>query len=382
MFIHTFQYTLKQLFRQKGALFWNLLFPIALGTMFYMAFSGLSSGETFHAIPVAVVLAEDDSATMFREVIDSLNEPGDDRFLDAVYTTEEEALSLLEAKQITGILYEGSSVSLAVSAEMSSATLEQSILSCFVEEYNMQYGAIKKIAASHPENLGAAAEALAKNTAYNTETTYCDGDMDEQITYFFNLIAMSCLFASTGGMQIAIKNQANLSPLGARRCISPVPKEISLCALLCATFLYQYLCILAGLFYMRFGLGVNFGSSMGYILLTALLGCLTGVSFGFCIGSIGRLNEGMKFGIQMAVTMICCFLSGLMVGNMRILIEQYCPWFNRINPAALISDSFYSLTVYQSHSRYFQNSITLVLISAAFCLCGFLLTRRKKYAAL
>ena len=382
MFIHTFQYTLKQLFRQKATLFWNLLFPIALGTMFYVAFSGLSSDEMFHAIPVAVVLAEEDSTSMFRELVDSLNEPGDERFFDAVYTTEEEALSLLEAKEITGILYEGSSISLAVSAEMSSVRLEQSILSCFVEQYNMQHDAIEKIAATHPENMAAAIEMFRKDTFYNAETSYCDGDMDEQITYFFNLIAMSCLFAASGGMQIAIKNQANLSHLGARKCVSPIPRAISLLGTLCATFLYQYLCILVGLFYMLFGLGINFGNNMGYILLTAFLGCLTGVSFGFCIGSIGHLSEGLKFGIQIAVSMTCCFLSGLMVGNIRILIEQFCPWFNQINPSALISDSFYSLTVYQSHSRYFQNSITLVIISFLFCLGGFLMTRREKYAAL
>lgn len=130
------------------------------------------------------------------------------------------------------------------------------------------------------------------------------------------------------------------------------------------------------------GLDINFGNELGYVLLTAFLGCLTGVSFGFFIGSIGHLSEGMKFGIQMAGTMICSFLSGLMVGNMRLLVERVCPWFNHINPAALISDSFYSLTIYQSHSRYFQNSITLVIISALFCLCGFLITRREKYAAL
>lgn len=382
MFIHTFQYTLKQLFRQKATLFWNLLFPIALGTLFYVAFSGLSSDEMFHAIPVAVVLSESDSDSMFKEVIDSLNEPGNDRFLDAVYTTGEEALSLLEAKKITGILYEGSPISLTVSAEMSSVTLEQSILSCFVERYNMQYSAIGKIAATHPENLGAAAEMLAKDTSYNTETSYCDGDMDEQITYFFNLIAMSCLFSAFGGMQIAIKSQANLSALGARKCVSPIPRAVSMLGTLCATILYQYFCILIGLFYLLFGLGINFGSNMGYILLTAFLGCLTGVSFGFWIGSIGHISEGLKFGIQMTASMVCCFLSGLMMGNIRILVEQYVPWFNQINPAALISDSFYSLTVYQSHNRYFQNSITLIIISIAFCLCGFLLTRRKKYAAL
>lgn len=363
-------------------MFWNLLFPIALATMFYAAFSGLKSDEMFKAIPVAVILEESDTPSAFKEVTDSLNEPGDDRFLDVIYTTKEDALSLLEQKEIVGILYEGTPVTLTVSAEMSSVKLEQSILNCFVERYNMQYHAIEQLAISHPENLEEAAKALSQDTAYNTQTSYSDGDMDEMITYFFNLIAMTCLFAAMGGMQIAICSQANLSSLGARKEVSPIPKPISYLGALCATFLSQFLCVSVSLLYMLCILKINFGSELPYVFLTAFLGCVTGVSFGFCIGCIGRLSEGVKMGILMCVDMSFCFLSGLMAGNIRIYIEKVCPWFNRINPAALISDSFYSLTVYQSHSRYFRNSVTLVFISALFCLCGFLIVRRKKYAAL
>lgn len=369
------------MFRQKETVFWNLLFPIALGTLFHIAFSGLSAEEMFKAIPVAVVL-ENSEDSSFKEVIDSLSEPDDDQFLETVYATKEEALALLEQKEIMGILYEGTPVTLAVSAEMSNMKLEQSILDSFVERYNMQSQAIVQIAMNHPEKLADAAEMMAKDIAYNQETTYSNGDMDEQITYFFNLIAMSCLFASTGGIVIALLSQANLSALGARKCISPVPKFISYLGALCATFLYQFLCVLAGLLYLIFVLNVNFGNELGYCILTAFLGCVTGVSFGFCIGCIGHLSDGVKMGLSMAVIMICSFLSGLMMGNIRIYVEQICPWFNRINPAALISDSFYALTVYQSKERYWTNSITLIIISAVFCLFGILTVRREKYATL
>ena len=80
--------------------------------------------------------------------------------------------------------------------------------------------------------------------------------------------------------------------------------------------------------------------------------------------------------------MLLSFLSGLMMGNIRIYIENYIPWLNRINPAALISDSFYALSIYQSHSRYLTNLATLIVISVLFCATGFIMVRRDKYAAL
>lgn len=380
--IRTFTYTFKRLLRQRTQLFWNLLFPILLATMFNVAFGGLASDEAFEAIPVAVVLEDSGTENSFTDIIDSLSEPGDDQFLEVVYTSEENALSLLEEKEIIGILYEGSPMRLSVSGEMSSYKLEQSILSAFVEQFNMNYSALEDIAVNHPDKLMDALGMMSTDTAYNKETTYSTGSMDESLTYFFNLIAMSCLFAYSGGLQVAIYNQANISSLAARKGISPMHKLISLFGELCATFIYQFLCISISLLYMIVVLKINFGSEGGYITLAALVGCIAGVSLGFFVGSIGKMGEKSKYGILMAVSMICSFLSGLMAGGMRILVENVCPWFNRINPAALISDSFYALTVYQSHDRYFTNIVTLILLSVILSLGGFFMVRREKYAAL
>ena len=380
MFIRSFHYELLQYVRQKEIMWWNLLFPLVLATLFHIAFSGLASEELFTAIPTAVVAENKESS--FREVMDTLNEPGEDRFLEVTYCTKDEALNLLEEKKVIGILYEGNPVSLSVSAEMNGVKLQQSILSCFVEQYNMHASTLEQIASTHPEKLPDAIAALNQDTSYITETSYSDGNMDPQTTYFFSLIAMSCLFASMGGLQVAVRNQANLSQLGARKCLSPVPKSISITSALCSSTLFQFLCVSVGIIYMSGVLHVDFGGKVFYILLSCLAGCFAGVSMGFCIGSISHMGEGVKTGLLMAATMFCAFLSGLMMGNIRIYIEKFCPFINRINPAALIADSFYALSIYQSQDRYFTNLVTLTVISVLFCLAGFLMVRREKYAAL
>jgi len=61
MFFHTMKYTLLNLLRDKGQVFWCVAFPLLLGTMFHFAFGGLGSGESFSAIPVAVVMQEESS---------------------------------------------------------------------------------------------------------------------------------------------------------------------------------------------------------------------------------------------------------------------------------------------------------------------------------
>lgn len=371
----------KCLIREKSQLFWNLLFPILLGTMFHIAFSGFSEDEAFHPIPVAVV-EQEMSENVLHEMLDTLERSEEKTFLDASYVSEEEALSLLKEKKIIGILYEGNPVTLKISAEMSSNKLEQSILTSFVSQFNLNYAALENIARNHPENLRTAIGLLSKESDYNQETSYSNGTMDLSLEYFFSLIAMSCLFAHIGGVRVALKSQANLSPLGARKCLAPVNKLLSTISELLAAFLYHFLCLAICLFYLIFALKIDFGNQFGYILLATLLGSMTGVSLGFFFGSIGTISENVKGGILLSITMVCSFFSGLMVGNMRIVVEKYCPLFNHLNPAALISDSFYALTVYRSHERYFQNLGILLLLTIGFCFGGFLFIRRRKYAAL
>ncbi|MCI5874310.1 MAG: ABC transporter permease [Clostridiales bacterium] len=406
MFLHSMKYTFLSLIRDKSQVFWCFAFPLLLGTMFSFAFGGLGEDESFSAIPVAVVMEEsaDSDATLpisdgIRSLFDGLSEPGENQFLEVTYATEEEARNLLSEKEIYGIIHvtvpdiadyinakskddlPDAPLCLTISAEMNSDPLFQSILGAFVEKFNMEYHAIADIAMTHPEQLPTVLAHMSEQVDYIVEESLGAETLDQSLTYFFNLIAMTCLYAAMSGSNIAIDNQANLSPLGARRSISPAHKLVTTLGDLTALLLFEFITVIVALFYFSGVLGVDFGTRFGYIALTALCGCLAGISLGFFVGSIGRFNKDTKFGILMAVVMISCFLSGLMMGNMRMIVENICPLVNRINPSALISDALYALVIYPSQERFFINIASLLAISAVFCLGGIALVRRKKYAS-
>lgn len=193
---------------------------------------------------------------------------------------------------------------------------------------------------------------------------------------------MAAFFGSISGLYIAINNQGNLSAIAARKCISPTNKLTSITASLLASFVAQVVCVSIGITYILFILKVDMGDKIPMVYLSGAVGSLTGVTMGFFIGSFGRLNQNVKMAISMSVTMLSCFLSGLMIGNMKSVIEMYVPIVNRINPAALISDLFYCLNIYNDYRRYTEKFVTLLILSVVFTIGGFLLTRRKKYASL
>ena len=67
---------------------------------------------------------------------------------------------------------------------------------------------------------------------------------------------------------------------------------------------------------------------------------------------------------------------------MKAIVAEKAPWFNNINPAALISDSFYCLNIYEDYDRYITKLITMAVITAAFIFLGIISSRRKKYASI
>lgn len=376
MFFHNFKYSLKNVLRQKDFLFWILAFPIILGTFFYVAFNSMYEKESmFNKIPVAIV--ENTENTAFKEIIKELSS-GETPMFDPRFTDSETALDMLKTNDISGIIYVDSELSLTVSKD----GIKQTIIKSFLDQYQIRESIIMETVNNNPQNLQSVIDTMSQEINCNESLSLSNGNMDTYIQYFYNLIAMAAFFGSVSGLYIAINNQGNLSAIAARKCISPTNKLTSITASLLASFVAQVICVSIGITYILFILKVDMGNKIPMVYLSGAVGSLTGVTMGFFIGSFGRLNQNVKMAISMSVTMLSCFLSGLMVGNMKTVIETYAPVVNRINPAALISDLFYCLNIYNDYRRYTEKFVTLLILSVVFTIGGFLLTRRKKYASL
>lgn len=381
--IHIFKYSLKRFLRNKAELFWLLIFPIVLGTLFKLAFEGIGENTQFHAIPVAIVCDESDEAKNFRTIVDELGKKGDDQFLEITYCTDQEAKDLLEKEQINGILYASDTVTLALSADSGSNNLNTSILSCFVEQYHIQKTAISEVAAKYPKKLAKVVSSLKEESLCVKEVSLSRNNHEDNFDqYFYNLLTMACLFTSISGLYVAVYNQGNLSELGARKNLASAHKLKTIIGELAACILSRFCCNIVGFLYVVFVLQIDITTRLPLAIFALFAGCVVGVTFGFFFGSLGKMEKGTKEGIVFAIHLFCCFLSGLMVGNMRQVVEDFCPLVNKINPAALISDSFYSLATYDSLNRYAQNIATLFLWAVIFIMGGFFMTRRKKYASL
>ena len=72
----------------------------------------------------------------------------------------------------------------------------------------------------------------------------------------------------------------------------------------------------------------------------------------------------------------------MIVRGMKIVVEENNPILNRINPSAVITDSFYSLNIFGVGERYYRAMITMGALTAALFIIGAILGRRNQYEPL
>lgn len=377
-----FKYALLRLMRNKANLFWILVFPIVLGCFFKIAFSNITASESFHTIPVAVVEGDNADATAFHTMIEQLSGDSEDAMLSATFCDDKKARTLLEKGKVDGIFYTTDTVELAVNSDLSDASINQSILQSLLTQYYLNRDLIVQILTTNPGNIESLVDSIGQSVDTRKEVSLTRNNTDTYDQYFYNLIAMACLYTAMGGINLAINNSANLSSLAARKTIAPAKRAALIGTELLAIILFESLLNVVSFLFIVTVLGIHMTTHLGLAMLTILISTTFSITFGMFLGCVGPKSEGGKTGLMFAVVMPLCFLSGLMMGTMRMVVEKYAPFVNRINPAALISDSFYALNNYDTLTRYTGNILTLLFMTVLFLIISILVTRRKTYASL
>lgn len=373
MFFHLLKYKIKQLFRNRETSLWVFIFPLLLGTLFYLGFGNLmKETERFEPIPIAAVSVQNTDSPL-TQVIRELSQENENQLFTVTWTSEKKATQLLKKKKVDGIFYLKKKPSLTILEN----GLNQSILNSFLTQYLSQSYVLQQIGTEHPEQLSQATSQLFSDVSFNKEISVSQGSTNCLIQYFYALIAMVCLYGSILGQDASFSIQPHLSPMGARKNVAPAHKLKIILADFLACVIVNYLSILLLFFYLIVILEIDFGSRIPQALLVSLVGSIIGVSLGILTGSIGKWSRSTKEGFSMAVCMLCCFLGGLMINTLPNILSHTAPWINRINPATLISDSFYSLNVYTDYSRYYKNLVSMLVIAVIFCLGSYLILRRK-----
>ncbi len=389
MFIHNFKYSLKTLFKNKMLIFWTFAFPIILGTFFNLAFSNIENSEKLDIINIAIVENEDfKDYEIYKEAFNKLSDlNNEDRLFNTHYITEDSAKTLLDNDEITGYVIFDSNPKVIVGT----SGINETILKYVVEEINQTINTVENIAKSNINrefasgNYNLDYEGIYKEAseiAQSKEANIVDissSNLSYTMIEFYTLIAMACLYGGILGMVAVNQNLANMSNNGKRVAISPTPKVRLIFSSVLASYIAQIIGVTLLFVYTIFVLNVDYGDNLLLVILLALVGSLAGLSMGIVIACIFKLNDNIKTGILLSITMLGCFLSGMMGITMKYIVDTNFPIVNKINPASMITDGFYSLYYYDTLDRYYFNVLSLLIF--AFIMIGISVCslRRQKY---
>jgi ABC-2 type transport system permease protein len=383
MFWHNYKYAFKTLLKNKALVFWTLAFPFILAVLFNLAFARLHDYDTFEPFDVAVV--EDDAFKknlVFRSAFNTLSE-GDEQLFKTQYVSMDEAEKLLDDEKIEGFVYIADD---EAHVKIKENGTNQTVLKTVTEQISQTATMVEDIAKSEMERQAGqkvntleiymnAVKLVTESEPNIKEDSHV---MNMVVIEFYTLIAMACMQGAMLSVELTNRCLPNLSNRGKRVAIAPTRKGTMLISSLLAGYTMLFFSLIALITFMRFILGVEFGSNIGLIMLLSAVGALAAMMLGVLLSVTFKTNESAKNVIVVIVTMVGCLFAG-MFGGMKIVFDEMCPWFNKISPVGMITDGYYSLYYYDDPQRYFVNLLSLLAVSAIFFVLAVRNLRKARY---
>lgn len=391
MFFHNFKYTLKTLFRNKALIFWTFAFPIILGTLFKLAFSNIESKEKLDIIDIAIVDDQNfEDSPVYKEVFKTLGDKESDEYMfNITYTDKETSKKMLEDEEITGYLVFTDKNNVKITVNESG--INETVLRYVVDEIASKKEIIenlveKKVSEELAKgNFDIKYEEISSNitSIIQTDNIKLNNISNKNMSYtmieYYTLIAMTALYGSMISLFVIDYKLANMNSVGKRTSISPMKKGPMILGSLLASYIVQIIGLVLLFVYTIFVMKVDYGDNLLLVCILALAGSLAGLALGVAVGTLVKSNENTKTGILLATTMIGCFLSGMMGITMKYVLDKNVPILNKINPANMITDGFYSLYYYNTLDRYYFDVLSLVVFSAIMIIISYGEIRRQKY---
>lgn len=386
MFAHNFKYSLKVLFRNKPLIFWTYIFPLILALLFNLAFKDIESNEVLKTIDIAVVNSESfENDTITKNILKELSSE-ENKIFNIEYTDLEKSKELLENKEISGYIIYDNDIKIVINNN----GINETILKYTLDEIQNTKNMVNiMLNSSITKEINNGNININYNEIYNnimnkiSNTNIKLNDIsNKNLSYtmieYYTLIAMAALYGSILSMYITNYNDARMCPVGKRKNVSPTNKMTLIVSGLLSSYIVQLIGMFILFMFMIFILKIEF-IKLGKVIFLSLLSSLAGLSLGVFVSSVFKAKENTKTGIIITITMICCYLSGMMGITMKYIIDTNIPIINKINPANMITDALYSLYYYEDNIRYSFNIISLIIFSTIMILISYLKLRREKY---
>lgn len=336
----------KNMFRDSGFLFWNLIYPLIMAIFFYTAFSGLLNVELKN---INIGIKGDNPIEFILEDIE---------LLDVHRISDDEIKAKLEDEEIDGFI--DNDLNLLVKK----SGINQTIIKEIIEQIK-QMGKLN----TPIENFDFTKDyVLDKNQKANSI-----------IITFYSLIAMVSTYGIFSGMETVCLIQANLTNVGTRLNVTPLKKRDFLLAGVIVSLFLNLISNGLLLIFIKFILKIDLFKEIKYSTIFIILGNLFGVSLGILIGVSNKKSVGTKNIMGIATTLFLSFLAGMMGPWVKVLIDKHAPILGRINPVSIITNNLYRINLLGNTKNVSEGIFILSFYCIALICISYIFLRRRNY---
>ncbi len=409
----TFLVNLKLHLREKTQLFWLFAFPIILATMFNGMFGNIAESFELHTLDVAVV--EDtawktsygvqalvdgissDSSTSDANGYTKVDSDGGSKLVNATKVgsaaqaerlladgTAQGMLQVVDGRLRFSVSQSTQSSASDVMASSSGLDISLTVLGNIVDLYNRNADVVTDIARNNPAALmdGAVTGSIGSANGYTKEIQLTNFKPSGTARYYYALLGLAALMAMSFAINAVTMTQANLSALGIRRSVSPLPKLRQLLAGFLSSWLCSFLSLTVAMLYIRFGCRISLGGREWAAVGACLVASFAASAFGTLLGALPKIPTGAKHGLCTALACILSLFSGLygqFAMQLSDRIAQQAPVLSLINPAQQITNLFYDILYYDNFKPFFTTAGILATMSLVCLAVATVLLRRQRY---
>jgi|SRR5690554_2578882 len=367
---------LKCLLRNKDNLFWAFIFPLILGTFFYLGFGKLSMDDSFNTIDLYIASDYTDN-TLVEIMKNAKYDDGRNLFNMNNSYTKEKLDNDFESDKISNYIF---IINDEITYQIKQNGIEETIIKGVLDEYIQIKSLYQSVIVTQPDKIKSIENSLNNQVTYLVEkTTGTNPSANKMIIYFYALIAMACTFGGYWGIALVNDIQADQSPLASRVNITPTHKLKLILLYTLAAITIHFLGNLVLIAYLKYVLKIEFAHNTILIVLTSFIGTISGIALGAFLSSIIKGSPAKKEGLITTISLTLSFLSGLMIVDVKYLISKNVPFLSYINPTSLLTDCFYSLYYYDDIGKYLVNLGMLSIISTLLIFMTYFKLRGHSY---
>ena len=406
----TFKYQVIGMLRDKVLMVWSLGFIIVLSLIFMAMFSNLQDSYEPSAQPFGIVQDDAyDAAPGFDACIRGISdEDAETRLVEPTFfANADDARAAAKNGDVVGYIdVEDDAPTLHVTAEGNDSVtivVLRAVLDAYVET-RAQYRAILSgdmtwaidQGVIDPTTLASFTQTGSDVDADAFMSSVIDGlasrqdhiaiekaqvthqEVDASVRYYFSLLAFACGMGMTFSL-IAIRNLcANTSALGARRTMTGMPRWKMLVSCLAASWTCIMGCLLAAFLFLKFFVGVDFGSRQVLCIVVLGVSSLMSCAAGAVFGTMRTMTTGMISGITCLLSLFTG-LYGTASQKLADFVEATVPVLSWANPLWESTHGFFSLLYYDTLGPFAQNCAAMLGMAAIFMIIALARMRRMSY---